>query len=211
MAIDKDSISTASTNRRSPSQTRSRERVEKLLLTVKALIEEQGISRLKISDIATRASVSPSSIYQYFSDKESIILALAEHYMAIIRRMLEQNLEQLNSLEQLPSLLEKNFLDIYQLHCQEPALREIWFESIDPKLNQLAFEETQRNVDLTMATLSQLANKETLEELARLVLVGSHQFSAIMRLCFVTDELEAKKLIKIQTEMLLSALKEYTL
>ena len=57
------------TNRRNPRQHRSKERVAIILEAVKALIEENGIANLKINDIAKRANTSPSSIYQYFSDK----------------------------------------------------------------------------------------------------------------------------------------------
>lgn len=209
MAIDNKKLTESSTNRRNPSQTRSRERVETLLLSVKALIEEKGIAQLKISDIAKHSGFSPSSIYQYFSDKETMIIALARQYMEVIHQIIETNLVEMNSLQQLPELLKKNFLEIYQLHCQEAALREIWFESIDPKLNRLAYEDTGRNIEMITDKLCLLAGEAKRDEYHRFVMVCSHQFSAIMRLCVNVDDAEARRLIDIQTRMVLNSLPEF--
>lgn len=172
-------------------------------------MKKRALRQLKISDIAAKSSISPSSIYQYFSDKESIILALAMQYMEVIHDIIEENLAEIHTLAQLPDLLEKNFQDIYQLHCEEPALREIWFESIDPKLNKLAYEDTARNIKTISEKLVALTGESNREELTRYVTLCSHQFSAVMRLCFAVDEAEARKLIAIQTRMVIKALPEF--
>jgi len=197
------------TNRRSPSQARSKERVEALLLAVKQLIEEQGTVHLKISDIAAKANTSPSSIYQYFSDKESIIIALAEHYMTIIHKIITDSLAQMQTIEDFRSVLDNVFQGIFELHQREAAMRQIWFESIDPKLNALALEDTYRNAKAIADALEPFIHEEMREETERFILVASYQFGSIMRLCFSTSEQEAVKIRDTFEAMIMKSVPEF--
>lgn len=43
-----------------------------------ALVAESGVVALKMADIAKKAGISPSTLYVYFEDKESLILILFE-------------------------------------------------------------------------------------------------------------------------------------
>lgn len=64
--------------RRSPSQRRSKQRVAKILNAAAELVVEQGVDRLGTRAIADRADVPAASIYQYFADKDEIILELVK-------------------------------------------------------------------------------------------------------------------------------------
>lgn len=59
-------------------QRRSRERVERILDVASDLIVEGGVTALSTRAIAERAAVPVASLYQYFADKDEIILALVE-------------------------------------------------------------------------------------------------------------------------------------
>ena len=209
MPTRKPTLSAKTTNRRNPSQNRSKERVEKILLTVKTLIEKNGIANLKIGDIAAHAGVSPSSIYQYFSDKETIIIALAEYYMVQISSLIEKNLDTLEEHVQIADLLRQNFYDIYELHQREPALQEIWFESVDPKLNQLALQDTQKNADLILARIQSFAKDGKSKELGEFVLLVSHQFAATMRLSLAVGKEYGTDFIEMHCQMVTKSLKDY--
>lgn len=65
--------------RRRPSQARSKKRYDAILSAAKTLISEKGSAQLKIQEIASLAGVTPASIYQYFTSKNAITLALAQH------------------------------------------------------------------------------------------------------------------------------------
>jgi len=209
MKTKKPTLSNKTTNRRNPSQVRSKERVETILLTVKTLIERNGILNLKIADIAAHAGVSPSSIYQYFSDKETIIIALAEHYMGHIRNIIEKNLDKLQQRHQITDVLIKNYCDIYDFHQRERALREIWFESTDPKLNQLAFEDTQKNAQLILAKIEPFVKPEKSREVGEFVLLVSHQFAATMRLSIAVGEEYGTDFIDMHCKMVTKSLSDY--
>ncbi len=197
------------TNRRRPTQSRSREKVNKILESVKALIAENGLVNLKIGEIAKHAGVAPSSIYQYFSDKETIIIALAEQYMEQIRALIEKNLDRLEHHEQIAEVIRANFHEIYNLHLSEPALTQIWFESNDPRMNQLAFEDTQHNASLIMERVTPLVDPNRVEKLSEFVLLVSHQFAATMRLNIVSDHKYGTDFIDMHIKMIESCLDEY--
>jgi len=209
MTTKKPKLSDKTTNRRNPSQARSKDRVEKILLTVKTLIEKNGISNLKIGDIAAHAGVSPSSIYQYFSDKETIILALAEHYMVQITGLIEKNLDKLEKDVQIADLLRDNFYEIYDFHQRERALQEIWFESTDAKLNQLAFQDTQQNAELIQSRIMHLVKPEKSREFSEFILLVCHQFAATMRLSIAVGEEYGTDFIEMHCKMVANSLSDY--
>ena len=70
------------TRRRVPTQARSRRKVEHLLDTASRLVVERGVEALTTRDIALASGVPVASLYQYFADKEDVLLALAERDMA---------------------------------------------------------------------------------------------------------------------------------
>lgn len=45
-----------------------------------ALIEERGTSALTMSEVAARAGISPAGLYRFFSGKDALIEAVAEHW-----------------------------------------------------------------------------------------------------------------------------------
>ena len=68
--------------RRVPRQERSRRRVEGLLDAAARLVVERGVEALTTRDIAEAAGAPVASLYQYFADKDDILLALVERDMA---------------------------------------------------------------------------------------------------------------------------------
>src|SRR5690606_17272777 len=65
-----------------PSQQRSRQTLQKVLVTARDLFVNQGFDETTIAQISRNSGVSVGSIYNLFADKHSIFLALYEHYRA---------------------------------------------------------------------------------------------------------------------------------
>lgn len=53
---------------------------ETLLNTARALAEEEGLQKLNIRSIAKKAGVASGTVYNYFSGKDEILLALTKEY-----------------------------------------------------------------------------------------------------------------------------------
>jgi AcrR family transcriptional regulator len=64
--------------RRVPQQSRSRDRVERILDAAAGRVVDLGVEAVGTRSIAESAGVPVASLYQYFADKDDILLALVE-------------------------------------------------------------------------------------------------------------------------------------
>ena len=64
--------------RRVPQQSRSRHRVERILDAAAAQVVRDGVEAVGTRSIAEAAAVPVASLYQYFADRDDILLALVE-------------------------------------------------------------------------------------------------------------------------------------
>jgi AcrR family transcriptional regulator len=120
-----DATSPASVTRRVPRQERSRRRVEGLLDSAARLVVERGVDALTTRDIAEGAGAPVASLYQYFSDKEDVLLALAERDM---EEMDAQVVEDLGRLEVLSvaGLVRTTMLAFVGVYHRRRAFVEIY-------------------------------------------------------------------------------------
>lgn len=70
-------MTTGGTLRRRPAQRRSQERVERMLDECARLLDEAGYEALTTKEVARRAEVPIGTFYQFFTDKQSLVRALA--------------------------------------------------------------------------------------------------------------------------------------
>ncbi|MEU7910244.1 TetR family transcriptional regulator [Microbispora bryophytorum] len=70
-------MTTGGALRRQPSQRRSQERVERMLDECALLLDEVGYAALTTKEVARRAEVPIGTFYQFFTDKQSLVRALA--------------------------------------------------------------------------------------------------------------------------------------
>ena len=70
------------TKRRIPRQARAAETVAAILEATTQILEAGGLPALTTNAVAARAGVSIGTLYQYFDDKNAILLALARREMA---------------------------------------------------------------------------------------------------------------------------------
>ena len=76
-----DPTSAAGAPRRVPTQERSRRRVAKVLDAAATIVVKDGVESLTTREIAVAAGVPIATLYQYFADKEAVLLALAQRDM----------------------------------------------------------------------------------------------------------------------------------
>ena len=80
-------------DRRTPQQARAKEKVEKILLAARRLIEEEGPAALNTNRIAKEAGLGVGSLYEYFGSKQQIAHALIERLSAQEASQIVQRLE----------------------------------------------------------------------------------------------------------------------
>jgi AcrR family transcriptional regulator len=79
--------------RKNPSQSRARKTVETLLETTAQILANEGSERLTTNYLAEKAGYSIGTVYQYFPNREAIVLALIERQREQVQRRIRQALE----------------------------------------------------------------------------------------------------------------------
>jgi AcrR family transcriptional regulator len=107
-------------------QRRSRERVERILDAASGLIVADGVTALSTRLIAERADVPVASLYQYFADKDEIILALVERDTAAMDAAVAEAVGALEylSIRTIVTASMRAFVSIYH---QRPAFVVIYW------------------------------------------------------------------------------------
>lgn len=115
--------------RKRPIQGRSRATVGYILEAAAQLFGELGYGGTTTNHVAERAGVSIGSVYQYFPNKEALLLALAERHLeeargeiaAALRRSREEGLE--------PEAFFRAFIEaVVEFHRSEESLHRLFFE-----------------------------------------------------------------------------------
>lgn len=78
---------TAAIRRRSPVQKRSQATVNAILEATAQVLVEHGYAKASTNKIARRAGVSIGTVYEYFPDKDAVVMALLD---ALVRETLER-------------------------------------------------------------------------------------------------------------------------
>jgi AcrR family transcriptional regulator len=111
--------------RRVPVQQRSRERVQRLLEAAGAVVADVGVEAVTTRSIAERAGIPVASLYQYFSDKEAVLLALVERDMAEMDKQVAEDLAAVSTYT-LGGVIETAMRAFVKVYHRRPAFVEIW-------------------------------------------------------------------------------------
>jgi AcrR family transcriptional regulator len=136
--------------RHSPRQDRSTQRVELILDTTAALIDEVGYGNITPTLIARRAGMSGPAIYRYFDDLDAIVCALAERNL---ERYLERSQALLEASEDWQGAIAGTVTVYSEFYRDEPGFR--WLRLGDPIAGNL-LSETEGNKTLLARQISEL-------------------------------------------------------
>lgn len=189
---------------RAPKQARSQLRVEQILNSAKALILEHGYAGLKMTDIASTAGITISSIYQYFPNKHAIVAGLAKHY-------LEQNHQGIQAaLETPPAELDElstitlSLLDgYYTMHREDPVVRDVWMGTASNKeFRAIDIADTHRNVDLIFQRSRHLFKPQSHRKVKLVLLFHINVVATSVATAVELDEKQGRQVIEMAKTML---------
>jgi AcrR family transcriptional regulator len=124
MSVVTPAVSTPA-RRRTPTQVRSRERVEKILDAASKLVVADGVEALTTRSIAETAKIPVASLYQYFADRDEILLALVERDTAEMDEQVREDLGALTTLS-IAALVETTMRAYTSVYARRPDFLEIW-------------------------------------------------------------------------------------
>ena len=112
--------------RKRPVQRRSRLTVDQILEAAAHVFADRGYAGTTTNHIARRAGVSIGSLYQYFPNKDTILVALHARHMESASETLQGMLKEALGQEKAPEHLLRRFVrQIIEMHASEPRLHHV--------------------------------------------------------------------------------------
>jgi len=108
--------------RRKPTQARARATMDMIFEATARIIERDGIAALNTNRIAERAGVSIGTLYEYFPNKDAILIAMARQRLADDERLVRQALSGPEA-DQDMSVARKAIHALVALHEDRPKVR----------------------------------------------------------------------------------------
>lgn len=108
--------------------------MDDILEAASQVFSKHGYAHGTTNRIAERAGVSIGSVYQYFPNKDSILLALVRKHMADGTSLVLSMLGDPSALSKLalPELVERFVRAMLALHEEDPRLHRVLFEEAPP-------------------------------------------------------------------------------
>jgi len=142
-------VSILQRNKRKPSQQRGILKYENIVEATKRLVGKRGSDDVSIRDIAKEANVAPSSIYQYFDDKNDIIIAIMGAHFDKTYEWLVERTSEAATLVEWANAIEAAldfFISVLQV---DPHWMTIWVEvQANPVLREYDNADAMRNATL---------------------------------------------------------------
>jgi AcrR family transcriptional regulator len=133
---------------------------QKVLKASLALIEERGLDRLSMREVARKASVSHQAPYHHFGDREAILAAIATEGFAMLHQELERSLEKIAvSCNGAIEAVARGYVDFALRH---PGYFRVMFRSDAVPIAK--YPEALKNADAAFGTLVQVIDKSFVGE-----------------------------------------------
>ena len=130
--------------RKLPKQARSQTTVETILEAAAQVFERHGYAAGTTNRIAERAGVSIGSVYQYFPNKDAILVALVHEHLAESTAMLQPHIERLNGGARFDDALPEIVHAMVAMHALAPTLHRVLFEETQlPPMLRAELEELE--------------------------------------------------------------------
>jgi AcrR family transcriptional regulator len=114
--------------RKTPTQERGQRKVDQLLDATAEVFADVGYEAATTNAIAARAGVPIGSLYQFFRNKDALLLALGQRYADQMREVQEGMLGSAPELP-LPELYHRIIHTMADFHERHPGFRPLFFGS----------------------------------------------------------------------------------
>ena len=108
--------------RKSPRQRRAQETVKAILQATAQVLSEHGYAKTSTNKVARVAGVSIGSLYQYFPNKEALIIALFDRHTEEVLTSLGREILEM-AREPLPEAVTRLVRFYLRLHTRDPRLQ----------------------------------------------------------------------------------------
>jgi AcrR family transcriptional regulator len=142
--------------RKLPKQARSQMTVDAILEAAAQIFERHGYATGTTNRIAERAGISIGSLYQYFPNKDAILVALVHRHLEESTVALQPHIERLTRDVRFNDILPDIVHAMVAMHALAPGLHRVLFEEtqLPPTLRTELNELEDRLVGLLASALA---------------------------------------------------------
>jgi AcrR family transcriptional regulator len=151
------------TKRRTPTQARATRTRAALLEAARAEFSQRGYANTTARSIAQRAGAASGSFYQYFNDKDEVLLELVTERAARLMQLALTRFGALGSIQSMAQAADQSALVeivdlVIELHREDPGFHAVLTERehADPKVHAHAQRSLNAFVQLIAGLLTQL-------------------------------------------------------
>ena len=184
-------MSVAQVGRR-PQQGRSKIRVEAILRAALDVILESGAENLAMREVARRAGVQISSVYQYFPTKAAILRELANRNLQLVSELLRDEFAALLAeTGGRPTTAQAvgRLIDAYYAHYRDhPEAAAVWAGAQpDPVLRELDVIDNRRTAEFLTPGIMLILSLDDRDSAFALALVIAEVTGGVARLALSVD------------------------
>jgi len=194
---------------RVPQQTRSKDKVDRIISSARTLFSKNGYAKTTMSKIAEGANVSTGTAYSYFTDKNDILRKIFEEHIESIFQPTEKLIDSLNKKSTLHNTLEKLIANALHSH-EEVEMHRIFLEQI---LNDAHFKNVvdgycMRGLNICKKLVLQFGNKKAKKKLeaSAQVIVGLLDFCTHVNI-YYPSKITREEACEVGIEMIIAYFK----
>ncbi|MBD2257408.1 TetR/AcrR family transcriptional regulator [Pseudanabaena sp. FACHB-2040] len=189
--------------RRVPQQARSRQRFNQILDAAAQIFAEVGYEAASTELIAARARTSIGSLYRFFPDKFTLLLALAERFAERMRELFAAHFNAAAVQEPLAQIISKTVDAFDALYTTQPGCRTVMLQSrVSPEL-QAVNMRVDREIVVQLETFLALRQPQMGSERRRLVAFVSVEIAGALQLLSLAQDEQLHQQIVAETKAVL--------
>lgn len=184
-------------SRRTPQQSRSRDRVGSILEAARELIGERGNDAVSMREIAAHAGVPIASVYDYFSDKNGILRELMVGYMSEIQSRLAKILASVKTENDLARAIDGMVDVMVAMYREKPELPTIWGAvQANTRLRELDVEDGRRIAEFLIAKFSEVLPTAHPDAVRDACVYAVSTVATTVRMAVYTNPKDGERLIR---------------
>jgi AcrR family transcriptional regulator len=166
--------------RKAPRQSRSRTTVDAILEAAAQVFTTHGYAAGTTNRIAARAGVSIGSLYEYFPNKDALLVALMERHVAEGERVLASAAAATAATSDLDAVVRTFVRAMVRLHARDRALHRVLFEEAPfPRAVRRSIEELEVRVIGVVEAYLRAHPERTRRDPARAAMVVVHAIEGL--------------------------------
>ncbi len=166
------------------------------------IIGEKGLTNFSMSELSRRSNVPAGTLYQYYSSKSDILLALVSNSFISTNIKAAEKYDRCQNYEEIKIAAYENFIAFYETIKATPALIDLWngFKA-DKKLQQVDKEDTQHNAQLLASAILKYRSPPDQGQLINACILLMDLASTVAKRATRSKSKNIKKLLKTMFEM----------